>query len=48
MPMKPKLALELLHPTFGVVIVGVASINQQIAFFEIGGELINNLSLIHI
>ena len=36
------LAFELLHPTFGVVIVGVASINKQIALFEIGRELINN------
>ena len=36
------LALELFYPALGVVIVRVATIDEQIAFLEVWGDLINN------
>ena len=36
------LALQLLHPTLGVVIVGVATIDEQIPFLQKRGDLIHD------
>ena len=36
------LALELLHTALGVVVVRVATIDEQITFLEVRGDLVNN------